>query len=652
MNSLNDDRAHARPRSDAPETVRLLLINPRFPESFWSFKWALADILTGKRSLNPPLGLATLAALCPPHWEVEIVDENIESIPLAPRADIVGVCGMGVQFKRQQELLGYYRAKGYYAVAGGSYASLCPERYAPLADTVIAGEAEYVWTAFCRDFERGAPRPLYRETGIVSLADSPPPRFDLLKLDQYSSVSVQFSRGCPYRCEFCDIIVMFGRKPRTKSPEQIGRELDALRAHGVRSVFFVDDNLIGHRPAARALLRYLVDYQRRHGRWFRFGTEASLNLAQDEELLQLFRDAGFEWVFIGIESPDEASLKETGKTQNLRQDMLASVRRLYGHGIDVLAGFIVGFDNDSLETFERQHRFIMASGIQVAMIGLLTALPKTPLYERLQKAGRLLAEQDGSDNTKPATNILPRHMRYDEMVRAFQALYARLFAERAIAERIENKLAHLARPVYRPTFTWTQQLGLFGRLLTKGILPGGPRRIGYFVRTLCTRAPWRRAAAIRDWVAGLALRDYIERHFADPGKKENHTIRKLPQTVERALAAHRRQGALELSWRHTPRAGLHLLLGLKGRLDARFFSQAGRHLVKLLKRTRITVRLRVEALSPQERPELERLLRRLARWGDRIYIEVNERLRDTVSVDSSIFHLVLRRETPSASPAC
>ena len=237
--------------------TRLLLINPRFPESFWSFRWAIDSVLSNKRTVNPPLGLATVAALSPPEWQVEIVDENIETIPLKPTADIIGVCGMGVQFRRQKELLSYYRGLGYYVVAGGSYASLCPERYETLADTVVAGEAEYIWKEFCRDFEAGKQRALYEEKGVVALEDSPTPRFELLKLDRYTNISLQFSRGCPFRCEFCDIIVMFGRKPRTKSCEQVGRELDALRALGARNVFFVDDNFIGDKNVAKDLLRYL-----------------------------------------------------------------------------------------------------------------------------------------------------------------------------------------------------------------------------------------------------------------------------------------------------------------------------------------------------------------------------------------------------------
>lgn len=210
--------------------MKLLLINPRFSESFWSFKWAVDNIMPRNiRTVYPPLGLATLAALCPPDWEIEIVDENIETIPLHPVADIIGVCGMEVQFQRQKELLRFYRNRGFYVVAGGSYASLCPEYYQTLVDTVIAGEAEYIWKKFCADFEKGAPQKLYRECKEISLEDSQTPRFDLLKLDKYRSVSLQFSRGCPHRCKFCNISVIFGRKHRVKTFEQVGRELDELR---------------------------------------------------------------------------------------------------------------------------------------------------------------------------------------------------------------------------------------------------------------------------------------------------------------------------------------------------------------------------------------------------------------------------------------
>jgi radical SAM superfamily enzyme YgiQ (UPF0313 family) len=384
--------------------MRLLLVNPRFTESFWSFKWAVDEILPGIRAINPPLGLATLAALSPADWEITIIDENVETVPFAPAVDLIGVCGMGVQFQRQEELLRFYRSRGYYVVAGGSYASLCPERFKGLADVVVAGEAERIWPQFCTDFVTGVPQALYQETETVALTESPTPKFNLLKLESYSWASLQFSRGCPYRCEFCDIIVMFGRRPRVKSLDQVGSELDALRVSGVRRVFFVDDNLIGNRPKAKELLAFLAEYQARHDYYFSFGTEATLNLARDSELVRLMVAAGFGWVFIGIETTDEESLKETKKTQNVGGDILAEVRRMYTSGIDVLAGFIVGFDNDTLATFDRQREFIMESGIQSAMIGLLHAMPRTPLHERLQKEGRLRTLADDCDNTVAGTN--------------------------------------------------------------------------------------------------------------------------------------------------------------------------------------------------------------------------------------------------------
>ena len=463
--------------------MRLLLVNPRFPESFWSFKWAVDTVLSGRRTVMSPLGLATLAALCPDDWDIQIVDENVESIPLDPAVDIIGICGMGVQFPRQRELLAFYRSKGYYVVAGGSFASLCPERYESLADTVVAGEAEYIWPVFCRDYVSGAPKALYQETGVVALADTPAPRFDLLRLSDYQSVTLQFSRGCPFRCEFCDIIVMFGRRPRTKSLEQVGRELDLLREQGVRNVFYVDDNLIGDKPAAKKLMAFLAEYQERHDYRFRFGTEASLNLAQDDELLGLFRQAHFEWVFIGIESPDVESLKETKKFQNIRQDMLSAVRRVYSYGIDVLGGFIVGFDHDTLETFDKQYEFVSQSGIQAAMIGLLTAAPKTPLYARLEKEGRLIPDANDSDNTKLGTNIIPKHMAYDEMIEAYRALYQRLLSNHGIATRIRNKLRHLTDPAGRRLEPVRQQLAKLRRALVGGILAGGVSRVFHFVRS-------------------------------------------------------------------------------------------------------------------------------------------------------------------------
>jgi radical SAM superfamily enzyme YgiQ (UPF0313 family) len=495
--------------------MRLLLVNPALPESFWSFRWALERVLGGKRALNPPLGLATVAALCPPHWQVTIIDENVEPLPALPEADLIGVGGMGVQAPRQKELLAQYRAAGYRVVAGGSYASLCPEEYQGLADTVIAGEAEYVWPRFCADFERGAPQPLYREPDHVRLEDSPVPRFDLLKLERYATATVQLSRGCPFNCEFCDIIVMFGRRPRYKPLAAIERELDALRALGARKVFFVDDNFIGNNKKAKEVLRFLAGYQARHGRGLRFGTEASLNLADDDELLDLFSAAGFEWAFLGLETPDPLALRGACKVQNCTGDMLAAVRRIYARGIDVLAGFIVGFDQDTLATFEKQRRFILDSGIMVAMVGLLTALPRTPLYERLRREGRLDEGAAHGDNTGGRTNIVPKGMSLEQMIAGYKKLYRELLADSAIAERIRNKLKHFGVPPRLQRERLAEALAILSRLLARGVASGGVPRAWHFLRSLPLTKPGLLHVAVNDWIAALAMRDYVERHLLE-----------------------------------------------------------------------------------------------------------------------------------------
>jgi radical SAM superfamily enzyme YgiQ (UPF0313 family) len=620
--------------------MRLLLINPRSPESFWSFRWALDRILPGKRAVNPPLGLATLAALCPDSWEVSIVDENIEAVPLDANADIVGVCGMGVQLPRQRELLEHFRRRGCHVVAGGSYASLCPEEYAGIADTVVSGEAESIWKTFCADFERGAPERLYRETGVVSLHDSPVPRFDLLRLDRYTMVSLQFSRGCPFQCEFCDIIVMFGRRPRTKSIEQVLRELEALRLLGATNLFFVDDNFIGNKPQAKALLRAIAQYQDEHGHPFRFGTEASLNLAQDRELLDLFRRANFQWAFIGIESPDQESLLETGKTQNTREDMLESVRRIYAHGIDVFAGFIIGFDHDTVETFERQRSFIVRSGIQVAMVGLLTAMPRTPLHARLSAEGRILGH-DAADNTSLRTNVVPKRMGYEEMLAGYRRLYLRLCSPAGIAARIRSKLAHFVPAGGGAGYGWRAELRIVWNLLTHGIRPGGPKTWWHFMKTLGFASPRQVPAVISEWISGLSMRAYAMRFVAADRDAEAASARRYVERLRRKLREHINTGAIELYIETVCHSLPNVSVTLRELTEPRVLKAAVRHLRRLLRRTHATISLRIEEIEQPELRHVQRFLQRLTRHGDRISLSVSETLRELLPVDWSRFQVVI-----------
>ncbi|MFQ5771383.1 MAG: radical SAM protein, partial [bacterium] len=473
------------------------------------------------------------------------------------------------------------------------------------------------------------------------MTDSPVPRFDLLKLDLYQTVSLQFSRGCPYRCEFCDIIVMFGRKPRTKSLEQVGKELDLLRKLNVNSSFFVDDNLIGNIPVAKELMKFLRDYQRKHDYRFHFGTEASLNLAHDNELLRLFREANFEWVFIGIESPEEDSLKETKKYQNMRQDLLASVRNIYSHGIEIMAGFIIGFDNDTIQTFDRQYRFITQSGIQTAMVGLLTAAPKTPLYDRLAKEGRLLPEANHSDNTKLSTNVIPKQMEYDEMVNGYRALYFRLLDPRNIAERIKNKLRYLTDPVYKGKYSSGEQLIILRNLFMHGFKPGGFSRMFHFLRSLPLFTPKLIPLVIKDWIVGLAMRDYIDRNFIQDFEKVTHFAQGYLELIENAFQGYLNHGSLEVSISQVKNAAANLSISLKGWLGRDFFVRATHHLEKVLENTTSSITFDIEEFHETQIKHLNRLLKKLSRHGDRIYIAVHDKVRHLVEIDSSVFNLVL-----------
>ncbi|MFQ5927359.1 MAG: B12-binding domain-containing radical SAM protein, partial [Terriglobia bacterium] len=334
--------------------MNALLIYPEWPDTYWSFKHALP--FEGKRSAYPPLGLLTIAPLLPKHWKKRMVDTNVRRLTDADLewADVALLSGMLVHKQHLLALLARCRARGLRTVVGGPVTSSV-EELPRHADHVVVGEAEDLIAGLAADLEQGTAKPLYHARALPGLDTTPLPDLSLINLKYYSASGIQYSRGCPFNCEFCDIIEIYGRKPRTKSPAQVTAELEQLYERNWRgSVFIVDDNFIGNKKKVKELLPVLVEWNARHQRPFTFFTEASVNLADDVELLQLMKDSGFTRVFLGIETPVEASLKEAQKLQNTRRSLLDSVHRIQGYGMEVMAGFIVGFDNDPEDIFDKQ----------------------------------------------------------------------------------------------------------------------------------------------------------------------------------------------------------------------------------------------------------------------------------------------------------
>jgi radical SAM superfamily enzyme YgiQ (UPF0313 family) len=378
--------------------------------------------------------LPHLAGLISDH-DVYLLDENVEEIDFEFLAgfDLVGVTGMNVQKIRMLEILRGLRARGVFTVVGGAYASVDEKYFDGFCDVLFSGEADETWPEFVKCFAAGEPyQRYYKQCQPTDMATLPKPRFDLLKVNRYATGAIQFSRGCPFLCEFCDIIVTFGRRPRMKRVEQVLAELDELRKLRFFGAFIVDDNFIGNKKAAKELLRAIIAWQQRHDYPLRLNTEASINLADDPELLELLYQANFRAVFIGIETPRLASLKETKKFQNAAGDSLeAKLARIQSAGLDISAGFIVGFDNDDPSIFEDQFQFIQNNGILLAMVGMLTAIPKTPLFERLEKEGRLRLDDVNC-------NFLPKQMTPTQLKQGYWELLRRLYAPEAFLERYFN----------------------------------------------------------------------------------------------------------------------------------------------------------------------------------------------------------------------
>ncbi len=494
-------------KSDA---MKILLVYPEFPETYWSFSHALS--FEGKRAAFPPLGLLTVSSLLPDTWERRLVDLNVQPLRTADIewADMVFASAMLVQKDSLRRLVELCKSHGKRVVVGGPYITTNAADL-PEADHIFLGEAETTLPEFVRDLECGEPRRIYQAAERPALSATPVPDFRLADLRRYSAMSVQYSRGCPFQCEFCDIIEIYGRSPRTKSNEQVLAELDALLNLGWQGmVFIVDDNFIGNKRNVRQLLPALADWSERHGHPFSFITEASVNLAEDEELLEGMQRARFHRVFLGIETPVEASLREAQKGQNTRRNLLDSVRKIQNRGLEVMAGFIVGFDNDPDDVFEQQIRFIRESAIPLAMVGLLTALPDTQLWRRLEREGRLLTESTGN-NTDGSLNFIPA-MDAARLVEGYRSILRTIYSPGEYYQRALNCLERVIgnTPEPRRGGLASDLLTLSRVVLTLGVRDQARGEFWRYLRRAYAQHREKFAAAVRLAAIGYHFRKLTE----------------------------------------------------------------------------------------------------------------------------------------------
>ena len=452
--------------------MKILLVYPRYPDTFWSFRHALKFI--DRKASFPPLGLLTVAAMLPVEWEKRLVDMNVRALSDEELAwaDYVFISAMTIQRNSAQEIIARCRRMGVKSVAGGPLFTACHEDF-PDVDHLVLGEAELTLPPFLADVLRGEPRHLYADEQWANLADTPIPLWGLIDVGNYAAMNIQYCRGCPFDCEFCDITALFGRKPRSKTREQLIAELESLYVRGWRgAIFFVDDNFIGDKgKLKREILPAIIDWMERKGRPFYFYTEASIDLADDPQLMELMVRAGFEEVFIGIETPNEESHAESGKMQNKNRDLLASVKFIQRSGLQVHGGFIVGFDSDPPSIFDRQILFIQESGIVTAMVGLLSAIRGTRLHQRLSLEGRLLGETAGN-NTAIDLNFVPR-MKTDELIDGYRTILDTIYSPKNYYQRVirllgEYRPLHLGKFHLQPgyvgaLFKSVLFLGLIGR---------------------------------------------------------------------------------------------------------------------------------------------------------------------------------------------
>jgi radical SAM superfamily enzyme YgiQ (UPF0313 family) len=425
-------------------SVKILLIYPSYPDTFWSFKHALKFIF--KDATNPPLGLLTVAAMLPSDWEKRLVDMNAELLHDNDLrwADFVFISAMAIQQESAKKVIERCQNLGVKTVAGGPFFTADPEAGNDV-DHLVLNEAEVTLPLFLKDLKQGTPEHIYRSEAWADLSQTPIPLWQLVNLKKYVSMCLQYSRGCPFECEFCDITSLYGRIPRTKNKEQVLAELEAIFRSGWRgNVFIVDDNFIGNKHKLKEeILPALSEWMEKHQYPFTFYTQTSINLADDEKLMQMMVQVGFDNVFIGIETPHEESLSECNKVQNKNRDMVAAVKKIQHFGLQVQGGFIVGFDSDPLTIFEKQIEFIQKSGIVTAMVGMLNAMQGTKLYQRLKREKRIIGEGSGN-NTDYSLNFIPK-MPSETLVNGYRKVVATIYAPEIFYQRVKEFLKE-----YRP----------------------------------------------------------------------------------------------------------------------------------------------------------------------------------------------------------
>ncbi len=458
--------------------MKALLVCPSYPDTFWSFKHVMKFI--SKKAAHPPLGLLTVAGMLPNDWDLKLVDMNVETLTddSIAWADMVLISAMVVQKTSVLEVLERCRALGKKTVGGGPLFTSAAHDFDEI-DYLVLNEAESTLPGFLKDLEEGNPRHIYTSKERPDITETVLPKWDLIKMKYYASMSVQYSRGCPFDCEFCDIVNLNGRTPRVKSNQQMAAELSVLYDMGWRGrLFIVDDNFIGNRSKVKSFLKTLKQWQNDKGFPYTLYTEASVNLAQDDGLMSAMTAAGFDSVFLGLETPDEGCLEECGKHQNRSVNLVDAVKTIQRHGMEVMGGFIIGFDSDPANIFERQISFIKDSGVVKAMIGLLNAMPGTRLYERLKKEGRLLDNLTG-DNTDGNLNFIPKSMDIETIKEGYQSVLDSIYSPKEYYQRVLEFLKDY-EPKRRKQLAKGDVKAFFRSILYLGILDRGTSKLYYW----------------------------------------------------------------------------------------------------------------------------------------------------------------------------